>query len=260
MFKEKGINRLSIGIQSFDEANLKFLNRKHNKEESIALIKLVKDMGFKNISVDLIYALPNQTLNNLKNDIKQFFKLDINHISCYSLIIEEHTKLYVENIKNIDEDLDYKMYECITSTLKSNHFNHYEISNYSKIGYESKHNLVYWNNEHYYGFGTGASGYIGNKRYDNTKSINKYINGIYKLNELALTKETKIENELMLGFRKTIGVNKKDFYRKYDVNLIDIFNIKDLIKKGELIDDGNNIFISAKYLYVSNNILINFIK
>ncbi len=176
LLKKNNVNRLSIGIQTFNEKNLKYLNRFHTKEEVFAKIKYAKDIGFNNINIDLIYALKNETLDDLKKDIDLFLELDINHISTYSLIIEPHTKLYIYNENNIDDDLDYEMYKYICKKLKENNFIHYEISNFSKRGFESKHNLTYWNNLQYYGFGLGASGFINNIRYTNTKNMNKYLN------------------------------------------------------------------------------------
>ena len=149
------------------------------------------------------------------------------------------------------------MYELICDRLSSNGFNHYEISNFSKSGFESKHNLVYWNNCNYYGFGCGASGYIDNVRYDNTRSLNKYIKGEYRLNEDVLDRNSIIENEFILGFRKINGINICDFNKKYGNIFNDVVNKK--IKEGKLINDGVNVFINPDYIYVSNSILVDFI-
>ena len=257
LFKNNNINRISIGIESFNDKYLKYLNRSYTSDIIFEKINLAKKY-FNNINIDLIYALPNQTLNELKDDLDKIITLDVNHVSCYSLMIEENTKLYINDEKNIDEELDYKMYELINNTLK-NKYNHYEISNYSKKGYESKHNLTYWNNEEYYGFGLSASGYINNKRYTNTKNLSKYINKQYLIEKESLTKEDKIKYELILGFRKLNGINKKEFYNKYNINILNIEKIKDLLKKGYLVDNNDNIYINEKYIYVSNDILINFI-
>ena len=187
-----------------------------------------------------------------------FLKLDVTHISTYSLIIEEHTILYNKNIKNIDQDLDYKMYQLINKKLSN--YNHYEISNFSKEGYESKHNLVYWNNIEYYGFGLGASSYINNTRYDNTRSINKYLEGNYISNKEQLDLKQKLEYEFILGFRKIKGINISDFYKKYNLNILDNEVIKKLINENKLINDDENIYINPKYLYVENSILEEFVN
>ncbi len=257
---KKGVNRLSIGVQTFNNDLLKILNRHHTKEEVIEKINLAKSIGFNNINVDLIYAIPKEDMNILKNDLDLFLSLNINHISTYSLIIEPNTKLYIDKFKNIDEDLDYEMYKYICTKLKENGYNHYEISNFAKDGYESSHNLTYWNNEEYYGFGLGASGYVNGIRYDNTKNLNKYLNKnyIYESHELEL-KET-IENEFILGFRKVKGINKKIFQDKYNINIKDINHVKKLITDGKLLEDEDNIYINPKYLYTSNDILIEFLN
>ena len=256
LYKNK-VNRLSFGVQSFNDKNLLFLNRKHNKDDIFNTITLAKKIGFKNINIDLIYALPNQTLESLNKDLDLFLKLDVTHISTYSLIIEPNTILFNNKIKNIDDELDYKMYELINKKLKD--YNHYEISNFSKKGYESKHNLTYWNNLEYYGFGLSASSYIKNKRIDNTKSINKYLEGNYILNEEIIDLKRKLEYEFILGFRKIKGINKEDFYKKYKLNILDNKIINKLINEKKLINDKYNIYINPKYIYVENSILEEFI-
>lgn len=255
-----GVNRLSMGIQTFNEKYLNFLNRKHTKEQIIENIKLAKEIGFKNINIDLIYGLPNQTLEDLNSDIEEFLKLDITHISTYSLIIEPNTKLYIDNNKNIDDNLDYEMYKLICSKLKDSGYNHYEISNFSKVGHESKHNLTYWNNDNYYGFGIGASGYIDNIRYDNTRSFNKYISGEYIKETHILDINETIENEFILGLRKINGISKEIFKEKYNKDIKDIEVVNKLLDDNKLLEDEKNIYINPNYVYVSNDILVEFIN
>ena len=255
LFKDNKVNRLSIGIETFNKKYLKFLNR---KEFNLDVLEYAKK-HFDNINVDLIYAIPNETIEDLNKDIDEFLKLNLNHISLYSLIIEPHTKLYIDKIKNIDEDLDYEMYQLIDKRLKENGFIHYEVSNYSKERYESKHNLTYWNNEHYYGFGLGASGYIDNIRYTNTRNLDKYINCDYDRDITILDKNMEMENEMILGLRKLSGVNINKFKEKFNIDIKEAFNIDNLIKEEKLIIKDNYIFINPKYIYLSNDILINFI-
>ncbi|MBE6149154.1 MAG: radical SAM family heme chaperone HemW [Firmicutes bacterium] len=258
LFKENNVNRISIGVQTINEKHLKFLNRNHTKEMVLNKINIIKKF-FENINIDLMYALPNQTLEELKQDLEFFLSLDIPHISTYSLIIEPNTKIYIDNIEYIDEDLDYEMYKLINNMLKENNYIHYEMSNYSKKNYESKHNLTYWNNLEYYGFGIGASGYINNIRYDNTKSYNNYINGKYIKDNHELTLKEKIENEFILGFRKIKGINIKEFKNKYNIDLLELEVIKKLLKENKLVVNNNYIKINEEYLYTSNNILIEFV-
>lgn len=253
LMKEYGINRISIGVQSFDDDTLKVLGRCHNKQDIFNKIELVKKY-FDNINIDLIYAAYND-INILKNDIDYFLNLCIPHISTYSLIIEEHTILKIKGIKNIDEDLDYEMYKYIENTLEDNNYKHYEISNYAKEGYESKHNLVYWNNDEYYGFGLSSTSYLNNKRIVNTKNLSKYLNGNYKGTEEIEDINTRMENEIMLSLRKLDGINLFVFRDKYCKNIEDVFDIDDLIRDKYLIKEDNYLRINKDYMYISNEII-----
>jgi oxygen-independent coproporphyrinogen-3 oxidase len=216
-------------------------------------------LGFNNINLDLIYALPNEKMITLRKDLKCLLNLDPEHISTYSLMIEDHTYLGYKKINNIPEELDFEMYEYICKKLTKNNYKHYEISNFAKPGYESKHNLVYWNNQEYYGFGCGASGYISGVRYDNTKNITSYINDGFKSDDVLLSEKSIREYELMLGLRKTEGINLQEFYNKYHINMQDEFPIKPLIKSGELIYENGYVRINPKKLYIMNEILLKLI-
>lgn len=257
LFKNNKVNRISIGVQSFNNKILKYLNRKYDSEIILKKINLVKKY-FDNINIDLIYAVNNETIDDLKKDLKMFLSIDIPHISCYSLMIEKNTILYNKNEEYISEDLDRLMYDTIEKTLSSNYC-HYEISNYAKKGFESKHNLCYWNNKEYYGFGLSAASFIENKRINNTRNLKKYIEFNRDKEEEILTKEDKIRYELILGFRKIEGINKKEFCNKYNIDIHNLYNINELLKKGYLSENDKYIFIPKEYIYVSNDILINFI-
>lgn len=250
------VNRISIGIESFDVDNLGFMERKVNFKDIQNKINMIKNKGINNINLDLIYGIPEENLSTLKKDLKLLVKLKPTHISTYSLQIEEHTKIYNEGIVNISEDLDYKMYNLIIKYLKKHKYNHYEISNFSLDGFESKHNTSYWNNEEYYGFGLGASGYIDGFRYENTRNLNKYLDGIYHKNEELLSIDDKMYDEVMLGLRKLKGINLKEFKDKYGVELSNKFYIDDLVKNKELIIKNEYLFINPKYIYTINEILV----
>lgn len=257
ILKENKVNRLSIGIESFNDKYLKYLGRNYTSDIINEKVELAKKY-FDNINVDLMYALKNESLNDLEEDIDKILKLDIKHISCYSLIIEKNTKLYIDNTKYISDDLDSDMYDLIDKKLE-NKYHRYEVSNYSITSYESRHNLTYWKNNEYYGFGLGAAGYIDNIRYTNTRNLSKYISGSYERQEEVLTKEDKIKYEFILGLRLTSGINKDNFNKKYGININEIEIIKELINKGLLIDDKINIYVPKKYFYVLNDILVNFV-
>ena len=257
ILKGNKVNRLSIGIESFNNKYLKYLGRNYTSDIINEKVELAKKY-FDNINVDLMYALKNESLNDLEEDIDKILKLDIKHISCYSLIIEKNTKLYIDNTKYISDDLDSDMYDLIDKKLE-NKYHRYEVSNYSITSYESRHNLTYWKNNEYYGFGLGAAGYIDNIRYTNTRNLSKYISGNYEKQEEVLTKEDKIKYEFILGLRLTNGINKYNFNKKYGININEIEIIKELINKGLLIDDKINIYVPKKYFYVLNDILVNFV-
>lgn len=259
LLKTNNVNRISIGIQSFNEINLKYLNRKHTKNEIIKNINLAKNY-FTNINVDLMFALPIETFSTLKKDVKEILKLDVPHISTYSLIIEQNTVLSHSKVKPIEEDLDYKMYSYILKELKKNNYNHYEVSNFAKEGYQSKHNLNYWQNNEYYGFGLGAHGFISELRYENTRSFNTYLKGNYRFNELVLSKREDMENEVILGLRKLEGINIVDFFNKYKINIQEEFNITPLLKNGLLKIKDNNIYIPEEKIYIMNTILNEILK
>lgn len=250
---KKHITRLSIGVQTFNHKILKTLNRKI----SLSNLKLAFQ-NFDNINIDLMYGFQNQTKKDLKQDLKEILKLNPKHISTYCLILEKHTKLYIDNYEPLDDDKEREMYDYITNTLTKKGYTKYELSNFSKENYQSKHNLVYWNNENYYGFGLGASGYINNVRYENTKNLNKYLNNNYLSEKHYLSIDEKIQNEFILGLRKTSGINKDTFYNKYKINITNIKPVKDLLTQNILLEN-ENIYINPKYLYTSNEVLINFI-
>lgn len=258
LFKENGVNRLSFGLESTIDKNLKLLNRKERCSRVKEIIFYCRKLGFRNINIDLMYAIPGETIEDLKQDLNFILSLNVEHISTYSLIIEEHTKLFINGIKSIKEELDYEMYKAICKKLENYH--HYEISNFSKNGYESRHNMCYWQNKNYYGFGLGASSYIGNKRINNTRSITKYLQNKTLLNMEILNKSDIMSYEMIVGLRMLDGVNKASFYKKYNKDIYEVFDIKDLINKELLIDDGINIYIPIDKIYISNEILINFIK
>lgn len=258
IMKKYGVNRISIGVESFDNSIIKLLGRNHTKKDVYNKMGIVKRY-FSNINIDLIYAAYDD-INILKSDIDCFLKLDIPHISTYSLIIEDNTMLKINGMKNIDEDIDYEMYKYIEDALEKNNYIHYEISNYAKNGYQSKHNLVYWNNEEYYGFGLSSTSYINNKRITNTKNLRKYLNGEYLDTSVYEDKDIRMENEIMLGLRKFDGINLDRFKDKFNVSLEDIYNIDNLVRNGYLIRDNNCIKIDKKYMYISNEIIVRILE
>ncbi len=259
ILKENNVTRLSIGIQSFNSHKLHILEREADFKDAKYKIDLCKKHGFNNINVDLMYAVPGESVSDTKNDIKKFLKLGTTHISTYSLIIEDHTKLKIDKTEYINEKEDAKMYKVISKKLKKKGYNHYEVSNFALKNYEAKHNLVYWNNEEYYGFGLGAAGYIGGVRYENTRSLNEYVAYEFVKEQNVLSKKERMDNEIMLGFRKLEGININHFNEKFEADLFTEYDFTELIKKKLVIRLGDNIFINPKKIYIMNEILLKLI-
>ena len=270
-----GINRLSIGSQTFDDEILKLIGRRHNSDDILKTVELAKKAGFENISVDLIYGLPTQTLEGIKKDLDKFLELNIQHISTYGLKIEENSfwgRFYNKENNQLvlpdndkvyftpDEDKQADMYEEVNGILEANGFHRYEISNFAKDGYESRHNLNYWNNEEYYGFGTAAHGYIDGIRYYNYENIEEYMQNptVHKYGK-TLTEQEKLEEEIFLGFRKREGVNINKIKEKFGIDFeVKYKNILD--KYSDFIEKTQQGYtLNLKGVLVSNVILADFL-
>ena len=258
LLKKYHVNRVSLGVQSFQESILKELNRNHTKEQVFEVVENLKEIGILNISMDYIYGV-HSNLDEVKEDIDTFLKLDIPHISCYSLIIEENARFGIEKRNYIDEEIEYQMYQYIKSKLEEYHYQHYEVSNYARDGYQSIHNLNYWNNGGYYGFGLGAVSFLNNYRTSNTKSLTSYLTGKYQLESILESLEVRISNEFILGLRKIEGINIHEFEEKYHQDILDFYDVKELIHEGKLKIKNDHLCIADEYFYLSNEILVCFI-
>lgn len=256
LIRQYPINRLSIGVQSFNPQKGLILNRYANYDDVYQKIQLCHAYGFHNINIDLIYAVPGETIAILKQDLALILQLPITHISTYSLMIMKNTILYNQNYEPIDEILDAQMYELITDTLTQKGYIHYEVSNFAQKGYESKHNLQYWHNCEYYGFGLGASGYLNNIRYTNTRSFNDYIQGKYLFEEEKLTLQDEMEYEIILGLRKLKGINVALFQEKFQQDIFTVYKLEPLLAQKQLIYQNGYLYINPQYLYIMNEILL----
>ena len=208
--REVGFNRLSIGIQSFRDDELRLLGRRHNAEQAREVVRYAQQAGFDNISIDLMYALPGQTLADWQYNIAEALKLNVQHISCYCLTYEPHTRLsqLVENgtLVPADEDTENAMYDILCSTLSEAGYEHYEVSNFALPNFRSRHNSGYWNDTPYIGLGAGAHSYDGTKRRWNTSNLDDYIQSSNLFEEEILSSEQKAMEHIMLGLRTREGI------------------------------------------------------
>ncbi len=264
-YKNAGINRISIGLQTTENKILKQISRIHTYEEFLECYNNARKVEFKNINVDLMLALPNQTLENLQQSLRKVIELNPEHISLYSLILEENTRLekMVENkeIKLPSEDIERQMYWKTKEILEQNGYKHYEISNFAKKGYESKHNTNCWKQKEYLGFGVAAHSYYNNQRYCNTNNIEQYCKNIEqnKLNANVTICEIQAEEEkkkeyMILGLRMIDGINIKEFKNKFVDNPVYIFRneLQKLSKDGLIEIDLNQIKLTNKGLDFAN--------
>ncbi len=258
-----GINRLSIGSQSFNDNVLKLIGRRHNSEQIVEAVNIAKKVGFKNISLDLIYGLPTQTIEDIKKDLSIIKSLDIQHISTYGLKIEEGSYFFKNIPENLpDDDLQADMYLEINEFLENNNYKRYEVSNFALAGFESKHNLNYWNNTEYYGFGIAAHGYLNGVRYSNFRTLEEYLSSPQEQEiTKVLAESEKIEEEIFLGFRKTEGINVDKINNKFNIDFDKKYQqtlekyIPDFIEKTI---KGYKLTLEGTLL--SNNILSEFIE
>ena len=251
-FHKIGINRLSIGVQSLYDSDLKLLGKIHNSQEAIETINYAKKIFKDRYSIDLIYARPQQKLNDWKKELEEAIKLSPFHLSLYQLIIEKGTTFYKNKIKTPDDDLAVDLYNTTNEILEKNNIYFYEISNYAKSGYECKHNLVYWQNGCWLGIGAGAHSRIdiNNKRYaiQNIKDPNKWVekclkNSVSISKKNLLSRQEIIEEFVLMGLRTKNGINIKDLQKNIDCNnLYDILNKKniDFLVKNNFISANNN--------------------
>ena len=264
-YKEAGINRLSIGLQSTHNKILKQIGRIHTYEDFLESYNLARKIGFKNINVDLMLGLAEQSLEELVSSVEEIIKLNPEHISIYSLILEENTVLYDEvNSGKIclpDDELERKMYWKTKKMLEDAGYMHYEISNFAKKGYESRHNMSCWNGEEYIGIGVAAHSYTNNIRYSNIDKIEEYINNFKigeELDNLIFHEkqdmESKMKEYMILGLRKLDGISIKEFKSNFTENPIFKFKneLKKLVEEGLLVIDGDKIKLTDKGLDFAN--------
>ena len=269
VLKDSPVNRVSLGVQTFNDRMLKQIGRSHSEKDIYENIANLKKAGFDNISIDLIYALPKQTMEDVKTNVSKAIALDIPHMSLYSLILENHT-VFMNRMRRgklplPKEDLEAEMFDYIIAELEKAGFEHYEISNFSKPGFESRHNLMYWDNAEYYGIGAGASGYVNGVRYKNHGPIRHYLQAVEagnaRVQEEMLTLKEKMEEEMFLGLRKKSGVSKKRFEEKFGISFEDQYGavVSELTEQGLLVPDRDIVRMTKQGLFLGDTVAEKFI-
>ncbi len=258
-YKNSGMNRISMGAQSFDDRLLKILGRIHGKNGIIKSFELVKK-HFDNHNLDLMFALPSQSLKDWQDTLENAIKLEPTHISAYSLIIEEGTPFY-DKYEPADEKLDRGMYYAARDFLAENGYRQYEISNFAKKGFECRHNLVYWQGGDYKGFGLGAASLINGSRLKNTEDMQRYLDGKTIAETIVLSRFEQMQEFVMLGLRCTDGISAEKFKNTFETDIYTAFG--DIIKKHEksglLEISGDNIRLTKKGIDLSNMVFVDLV-
>lgn len=269
VLKNSAVNRVSLGVQTFDDKMLKKIGRSHLEKDIYENIDRLKLAGFDNISIDLIYALPGQTMEQVKENVAKAIGLDIPHMSLYSLILENHT-VFMNRMRRgklplPKEELEAEMFEYIIAELERAGFEHYEISNFSKHGFESRHNLMYWDNAEYYGIGAGASGYVNGVRYKNHGPIRHYLSAVEEGNacitEDHLSQKEQMEEEMFLGLRKKSGVSMARFEEKFGQSFAGLYGeiVRDLVQQGLMQIEGDHVRMTKRGLFLGDTVAERFI-
>lgn len=269
VLKNSAVNRVSLGVQTFDDKMLKKIGRSHLEKDIYENIDRLKLAGFDNISIDLIYALPGQTMEQVKENVAKAIGLDIPHMSLYSLILENHT-VFMNRMRRgklplPKEELEAEMFEYIIEELERAGFEHYEISNFSKPSFESRHNIMYWDNAEYYGIGAGASGYVNGIRYKNHGPIRHYLSAVEegnaRITEEHLSQKEQMEEEMFLGLRKKSGVSMVRFEEKFGRSFDGLYGeiVKDLVQQGLMQIEGDRVRMTKRGLFLGDTVAERFI-
>ena len=266
IYRKYGINRISIGLQSPNNKELAMLGRIHNYAQFLESFQMAREAGFSNINVDLMFAIPGQCYEGWIENLRMVAALGPEHISAYSLIIEEGTPFSRKKLDLPDEDTEYRMYEDVAVVLKEYGYHQYEISNYAKAGCECRHNEGYWQRKDYLGLGLGAASLLGKERFSNTSDMQEYLKNssapekIQKNWEL-LTREDEMAEFMFLGLRMTQGVSKKEFQEYFGTAIENIYGevLKKYKKQGLLLEESGRIFLSREGIHVSNAVMADFL-
>ena len=269
-YRNAGINRLSMGLQAWQDHILQYIGRIHKARDFSDNIEAARKAGFENINADLMFGLPGQTINDWEETLKAVDDLGVEHISCYSLKIEEGTvlgeKLDSGELIPVEDELDRAMYDSAIEFLKSKKFMRYEISNFAKPGFQCRHNLIYWRAEEYIGLGAGAHSYFENNRFNNVNKIKDYIRNIQEGNGIIenvqfINLEESMSEYMILGLRLTEGVNIAKFKERFGQNIFDVWGevIEKNVRKGLLTMENESIQLTSKGFDLANSVFVEFI-
>ncbi len=264
LMKQYGINRVSLGVQTFNEKLLTYMNRKHTNKDVFNAINHLKSIGMPYLSIDLIYAIPGQTIKDLEHDLAQIKCLDIGHVSLYSLILEEKTYFYHQYLhgkfKPADQDIEADMYALIMDELSQQGFKQYEISNYAKNNETSKHNIIYWSLDDYIGVGLGAHGFIEGYRTHNERALPKYIDHFQK-EKIQQTEEMLLQDALIFGLRKLSGVSISHIEDRFNVHIFERFpRLSQRLDEGLVMIENDYLKLTRKGLFFGNQVFMEFIE
>ncbi|MCT4585389.1 MAG: radical SAM family heme chaperone HemW [Peptostreptococcaceae bacterium] len=271
LLKSLKINRLSMGVQAVSDKNLKFLGRIHSFEDAKKMYNEALKVGFSNINIDMMFSYPNQSLKEWKHALEEVLKLNPKHLSIYSLILEEGTKLYdlyeEGSIEILDDQLDRQMYYFARDILEQNGYHQYEISNFAKDDYECEHNKIYWRCEEYLGIGLSAHSYLNSKRFYNKSNIDEYIKDLENeklpIKEIKdLTLDEKIEEKIFMNLRMNEGLSLDEFYKLFDIKLENLYSkeIEKLLKDELVVIKDGVIKLSKRGIDLSNKVFIEFLR
>ena len=261
-----GVNRVSIGVQSFDDNELAAIGRIHTAAQAIRAVEEIHSAGIKNINVDLMTSIPKQSSQSLRKSLETAVSLPVTHISAYSLILEEGTPLYddYENGKLIlpDDDEDRDNFDMLLEFLKNHGFERYEISNFARAGFECRHNIKYWECREYVGLGLAAHSYLDKKRFYNTSDLNKYLRGEFRAEDILQLDRADLFSEfMMMGLRMTRGVSEAEFLSRFGEKIETIYGkqLEKFINSGLMAHENGRYFLTARGLDVSNGVMCEFI-
>lgn len=274
LYKEAGINRISFGLQSVHEKELRTLGRIHSYTDFLESFRMAKEAGFRNINIDLMFAIPGQTIDSWQQTLHVAAKLGATHISAYSLIIEEGTPFYAAYQEDLErrerggiprllpaEETEAQMYADAVQVLREYGYERYEISNFAKEGFACRHNEGYWTGVFYAGFGLGAASYIENRRFVKTRLLEEYLKGDFSKQEQEfLSEQERMAEFMILGLRRTKGISKEEFQRRFQKALPDEYRkvIDNYKEKGLLMEEGDWIAFTERGILLSNLVLAYF--